>query len=100
MGKIATSVQHKPEHTPLQKQLAYFSKQLSIIVLIITIIVFAFGLLTGKDPVDIFTTSVALAVGAIPEGLLVALTVVLALGMQKILKRKGLVKNLLSAETL
>ncbi|MFC1621836.1 cation-translocating P-type ATPase [Patescibacteria group bacterium] len=100
IGKLAMSVQEPVEQTPLSKQLAKFSKDLSILILIITIFVFLLGLVLGKDIVDMFTTSVALAVSAVPEGLLVAMTVVLALGMQRILKRKGLVRNLTSAETL
>lgn len=101
MGKIATSIADvEQEDTPLGKQLNKFSKQLSLLVLILIFIVFTIGLIFGHDLVDIFTTSVALAVSAIPEGLLVGLTVVLAIGMQKILARKGLVRNLVSAETL
>lgn len=100
LGKIATSLQWEETITPLQKQLQYFSKQLTWVVVAIVIIVFLVGLITGQSPVDIFTTAVALAVSAIPEGLLVALTVVLTIGMQRILKRKWLVKNLVSAETL
>ena len=100
VGKIASSVQETQDKTPFEKQLAYFSKQLSILILLLTVFVFVTGILTGKSIAEIFTTSVALAVSAIPEGLLVALTVVLAVGMQRILSKQGLVRNLLSAETL
>lgn len=100
MGKIAERVQEPEEDTPLRKQIKNLSKQLSILVFVLTTIVFAIGFLTGKDLVEIFTTSVALAVSSIPEGLLVGLTVVLAIGMQRILRRKGLVRSLISAETL
>jgi Ca2+-transporting ATPase len=100
MGKIAVSVQKPAEDTPLTKQLKIFSNQLTILVVILAVLVFVIGFLTGKDLVEIFETSVALAVSSIPEGLLVALTVVLALGMQRILKKKGLIRNLVSAETL
>jgi Ca2+-transporting ATPase len=100
MGKIAISVSEISDDTPLHRQLAVFSKQLSILVGVLILIVFISGLIFGESPTDIFTTSVALAVSAIPEGLLVALTVVLAIGMQRILRRKGLVRNLVSAETL
>lgn len=100
VGKIATSIQEPVEETPLRRQMIAFSKQLALLVLGLTLFVFIVGLLTGKDVVEIFTTSVALAVSAIPEGLLVGMTVVLAIGMQRILKRKGLVRNLVSAETL
>lgn len=100
IGKIAEQVQKPQEDTPLTKQLKKFSDQLTVIVIILTFLVFLIGLLTGMDGKEIFKTSVALAVSSIPEGLLIALTVVLAVGMQKILKKKGLVKDLLSAETL
>ncbi len=100
MGKIALNIQGKGEDTPLRRQLSVFSKQLTALVFILTAFVFLVGLATGRELSDIFTTSVALAVSAIPEGLLVGLTVVLAIGMQRILKKKGLVRNLVSAETL
>lgn len=100
VGKIAMSVQETQDKTPFEKQLAYFSKQLSILILILTTLVFIAGIFSGKSIVEIFTTSVALAVSAVPEGLLVALTVVLAVGMQRILSKQGLVRNLVSAETL
>jgi len=100
MGKIAVSIQKPDEDTPLTKQLKKFSGQLTLLVIVLTLFVFLVGLLTGKDLVEIFKTSVALAVSSIPEGLLIALTVVLAVGMQRILKMKGLVRNLVSAETL
>lgn len=100
MGKIAESITQEDEKTPLGKQLATFSKNLTFVVLGLIVIAFVIGLMSGKELVEIFTTSVALAVSAVPEGLLVGLTAVLAIGMQRILKRKGLVRNLVSAETL
>ncbi len=99
-GKIASSVQEVHEETPFEKQLNTFSKQLSLLVLGLTAFVFVTGIFSRMALFELFTTSVALAVSAIPEGLLVALTVVLAVGMQRILKKRGLVRNLLSAETL
>mgnify|MGYP002622902460 CR=1 FL=1 len=100
MGKIAEKVQDLQEDTPLKIQLKKLSKSLSTLVLGLTLVVFIVGVFGGRDVVELFTTSVALAVSAIPEGLLVALTVVLAIGMQRILKKKGLVRHLVSAETL
>ena len=100
IGKIALSVQEVEEDTPLRRQLSSFSKQLAVLVGVLVFIVFIIGVATGKSVTDILVISVALAVSAIPEGLLVALTVVLAIGMQRILKHKGLVRSLLSAETL
>lgn len=100
MWKIASNLNDWHELTPLQKQLDVFSKQITWLVVVVIMVVFALGVFTGQPIADIFTTAVALAVGAIPEWLLIALTVVLAVGMQRILKRKWLVKSLLSAETL
>lgn len=100
IGKIAQSVQETFEDTPLRRQLVKFSKLLTYLVAILTAFVFIAGLVSGKEIFEIFETSIALAVSAIPEGLLVGMTVVLAIGMQRILKAKGLVRNLVSAETL
>lgn len=100
LGKIALWVQIENQLTPLQKQLEYFSKQLTWIVLGIITLVAIVWVVRHMPLVEIFTTAVALAVWAIPEWLLIALTVVLTIGMQRILKRKWLVKSLVSAETL
>jgi len=101
MGKIAGSLAKTVEEkTPLQKKLASFSKLLAILVGIISVVLFVTGVLVGDPVVEMFETAVAVAVAAIPEGLVVALTVILALGMQRILKRKALVRRLLAAETL
>lgn len=100
IGEIAEKVQEVKEETPLKKQLGRFSEKLVLLILGLVAFVFFAGILSGEKLADIFTTSVALAVSSIPEGLLVSLTVVLAIGMQKILKRRGLVRRLSSAETL
>jgi Ca2+-transporting ATPase len=100
IGKIALKVQEPELDTPLKRQIKKLSKQLSLMVLALTILVLLAGLLTGSSIVEIVTTSIALAVSAIPEGLLVGLTVVLAIGMQRILSKRGLVRRLVSAETL
>lgn len=100
IGSIAKDVQTISEDTPLKKQLTKLSRQLVVLVLGLAAVVFLIGFATGKDLVEIFQTAVALAVSSIPEGLLVTLTIVLAIGMQNILKKKGLVRHLSSAETL
>lgn len=100
MGVIALEIQEADDETPLQKQLRLFSKLLIYVVLDLVVLVFVVGLAYGLGLVEIFTTAVALAVSSIPEGLIVSLTVILALGMQKILKRKALVRKLAAAETL
>lgn len=100
IGKIALQIQEKEDDTPLQRQLNIFSKQLVMVIGILTIIVFTLGLLHKFNLIEIFIVSIALAVSSIPEGLLVSLTVILAIGMQKIIKHKGLVRKLSAAETL
>ena len=101
MGKIATSlVDTKEEKTPLQQKVAGLSRTLAIVVFAAAIVIFLVGVYRGLGLVEMFETAVAVAVAAIPEGLVVALTVILALGMQRILKRKALVRKLVSAETL
>jgi len=101
LGKITQLIKEtKEEQTPLQQQLARFSKNLTIIILAICFIIFTVGFATGRDPVEMFITVVAIAVAAIPEGLLVAVTIILTIGMQFILKKKALVRKLVAAETL
>lgn len=100
IGGIAHDVQTIGEETPLKKQLTKLSKQLVVLIIALTVVVFLIGFLTGKNLSEIFQTAVALAVSSIPEGLLVSLTIVLAIGMQRIYKKKGLVRHLSSAETL
>ncbi len=108
VGKIAKSLQETVEGpTPLQKRISKLSNQLAIIVGIAATVIFITGLVfnTGDAAIrdrfeEMFTTSVAVAVSAIPEGLAVSLTAILALGMQRILRRKALVRKLVAAETL
>ena len=100
MGAIAGKIQGTEEDTSLQRQLKVFSRQLVIIIGVLVTIVFILGVIYRFGVAEIFTTSVALAVSSIPEGLLVSLTVVLAIGMQKIVKHRGLVRKLSAAETL
>jgi Ca2+-transporting ATPase len=101
LGKIATSLQdHVEEDTPLQKRLKAFSKTLTWIVVGFTLAIMITGLIMGGGFLSMLRTSIILAIAAVPEGLLIAVTVILVLGMRKILKRNGLVKRLLAVETL
>lgn len=100
-GRIAESLQETKEPaTPLQRQINKLAKALTWIVVIVSLGVAGVGLSTGMGLQEIFPVAVALAVAAIPEGLAVALTVILAIGMQRILKQKALVRKLMAAETL
>lgn len=100
-GQIALLLKEtKKEKTPLQLKLARFSKFFSILTFLIVVVIFVIGILRNHEPEEMFTTSVAVAVAAIPEGLLVAVTIILAIGMQRILKSGSLVRKLIAAETL
>ncbi|MBU1126060.1 HAD-IC family P-type ATPase [Patescibacteria group bacterium] len=101
IGKIAKLVLSvEDDKTPLQKQLQSFARFIGIAVLILAVIVFFLGILRGMEVLEIFKIAVAITVSAIPEGLAVAITVILAIGMQRILKKKALVRRLIAAETL
>lgn len=101
IGKIAKMIREsKEEKTPYQKKLANFSRNIGIIIAVVCFGIFIEGMVTGGEFMEMFITAVAVAVAAIPEGLPVAMTVILALGMQRILKKGGLVRKLSSAETL
>ena len=84
----------------MQIRLEAFSRTLTRLVLAITAAILIIGLLSGRPFLEMLRVSIILAIAAIPEGLLIAVTVILVLGMRKILKRNGLVKRLLAVETL
>lgn len=88
------------EATPLQKNLAQFSKWLAWVTLFVSFALLGIGIIQGRDFFEMLVTAVAVAVAVIPEGLLISLTVILAIGMQRILKKRGLVRHLAAAETL
>ncbi len=86
--------------TPLTAKLAKFSKILTVAILALAAVTFAVGLLRRQDAVDTFTAAVALAVGAIPEGLPAAVTITLAIGVARMAKRRAVVRRLPAVETL
>jgi Ca2+-transporting ATPase len=101
LGQIATSLsEYVEEDTPLQVRLKTFSKTLTYIVIGFTLAILITGLLMGRGFLEMLRVSIILAIAAVPEGLLIAVTVILVLGMRKILKRQGLAKKLLAVETL
>ena len=101
MGQIAESIsQHISGKTPLEKRLDSLAKFITLGVIFISIGIFIYGISFGRTFADMFALSVALAVAAIPEGLIIALTAILAVGMQRILKKNALVRSLMAAETL
>jgi len=86
--------------TPLTEKLARFSKVLTIGILALAALTFAVGLLRRQDAAETFTAAVALAVGAIPEGLPAAVTITLAIGVARMAKRKAVIRRLPAVETL
>ncbi len=101
IGRVAEMVSDiEEEKTPYQKKITRFSRLVGIFLFLICVGIFVEGLLKGKEFFEMFEISIAVAVASIPEGLPVAMTTVLALGMQRILKKEGLVRRLSSVETL
>ena len=102
VGKIATMLTDGSQQTsPLQKQLGKTAKLLSILVLAIAAVIFIVQAVREPDNImEAFMTAVAIAVAAIPEGLPAVVTIVLAIGVQRMSKRNAIVKNLPSVETL
>ncbi len=101
IGKIAKSTHLSLEHqTPLQKSIRRLARTLMIVISITILAIVLLGVLRGETIASMLLIAIAIAVAAIPEGMPAAVTVALALGMEKILKKGGLVKNLVAAETL
>lgn len=103
MGKIAASITTAPEtQTPIQKKLTELSKWLSVLVLAISVIVFAATLIRQgtSEIIEAFLLSVSLAVAAIPEGLPAVVTIVMALGVQRMASKNAIIRRLPAVETL
>jgi len=101
LGRIAELIQSvSGEQTPLQKRMSQLGRSLALASLGIVAIVFAMGLLRGEDISEMFITSIAMAVAAIPEGLPAVVTISLALGAQRMLRRQALIRKLPAVETL
>lgn len=101
MGKIANLLDNEEEgHTPLQRKLAQLGKYLGFIALGCCAVIFVVGLLNKKPIMDMFMTAVSLAVSAIPEGLPAIVTIVLSIGVQRMVKKNALIRRLPAVETL
>ncbi len=101
MGKIANMLDSEEDtQTPLQQKLAKLGKYLGFLALGACAIIFIVGLIAEISPLDIFMTSVSLAVSAIPEGLPAIVTIVLAIGVQRMVKKNALIRKLPAVETL
>ena len=100
-GHIARLISSAVElSTPLTKKIAQFSKLVLWVIVGLAVVTFALGVARGEKPVEMFMAAVALAVGAIPEGLPAAVTIVLAIGVSRLAKRKAIIRKLPAVETL
>lgn len=100
MGKIARLLTGGDSITPLQRRMARFGKKLSLVVLVVCVIVFGVGYLRGEDIMQLLLTTISLAVAAIPEALPAVITVALALGAKRMVRRQALIRKLPAVETL
>lgn len=101
IGHIAGMIQAAPpEKTPLQIKLDHFGRRLGLLALFLCALIFVLGVLRGHDLLLMFLTSVSLAVAAIPEGLPAIITIVLALGVQRMARQQAIIRKLPAVETL
>jgi len=101
VGKIAKIINDtEGTETPLQTKLNKLGKTLGIAALAICVVIFVIGIAYGKNVIDMFMTAVSLAVAAIPEGLAAVSTIVLAIGVQRMVKKNAIIKKLPAVETL
>ena len=101
MGKIANLLEGETDTaTPLQKKLTQLGKYLGFVALAACAIIFVVGLINGIPVMEIFMTSVSLAVSAIPEGLPAIVTIVLSIGVQRMVKKNAIIRRLPAVETL
>ena len=101
MGKIANLLDNEEDgQTPLQQKLAQLGKYLGILALAACAIIFVVGLTNGIPVMEIFMTAVSLAVSAIPEGLPAIVTIVLSIGVQRMVKKNAIIRRLPAVETL
>lgn len=101
VGKIANMImEDESPETPIQRKLGQVGKILGILCLVICFVIFAIGLIKKIDPIEMFMTSVGLAVAAIPEGLPAIVTIVLSIGVTKMAKKNSIIRKLPAVETL
>jgi P-type Ca2+ transporter type 2C len=100
IGQIAQMLQEDEVLTPLQQRLSDFSKKLSFVIVGICVVIYATGLLRGEDPMRMLLTAISVAVAGIPEALPAVVTIALALGARRMVRKNALVRKLPAVETL
>lgn len=100
IGRIAQMLQEQRSLTPLQIRMEDFGKKLSYLIIAICILLFVIGLIRGEEPFNMLLVSISLAVAAIPEALPALITIALAQGAKRLVKKNALVRNLPAVETL
>lgn len=101
VGKIANMIiENKAPETPIQKQLSEVGKMIGVICLAICMIIFVIGIIKKIEPIEMFMTSVGLAVAAIPEGLPAIVTIMLSIGVTKMARKNSIIRKLPAVETL
>jgi magnesium-transporting ATPase (P-type) len=101
LGRIAESIrQEEQPETPLQRRMRRFANIVAVVVLVSTAVAFVLGLALGGELQEMFLTAVALAVAVVPEGLPVAFTVAMALGVRRMAQRNAIIRSLPAVETL
>ena len=101
VGKIANMmIENEAPETPIQKKLGQVGKVLGVACLVICIVIFLIGIVKKIEPIEMFMTSVGLAVAAIPEGLPAIVTIMLSIGVTKMAKKNSIIRKLPAVETL
>lgn len=100
IGRIAQLLQEDESQTPLQKRLADFGKKLTVFIIIICLILFALGIWRGEDTGKMLLTAIAVGVAAIPSSLPAVITIALALGAKRMVRKNALIRKLPAVETL
>ncbi|TNE49782.1 MAG: cation-translocating P-type ATPase [Bacteroidetes bacterium] len=100
IGRIASMLQQPEGQTPLQHRLAEFSKKLSVVIILICVVIYGVGVLRGEDHLKMLLTAISVAVAGIPEALPAVITIALALGARKMVRKNALIRKLPAVETL
>ncbi|MBN2111125.1 MAG: HAD-IC family P-type ATPase [Methanosarcinaceae archaeon] len=100
LGQIAGLIQVEEEETPLQKKIAALSRSLAILALVASLFTFGLGLFQGAPPEEMLLIAIALAVGAVPEGLPLTMTLTLGFGMRRMAQHNAIIRKMLAVETL